>query len=179
VRFGYILNTTPAISPMPIGPRCLTRMRRRGGDQLLARGLDHLALDVARDALGLLLVAMQEQPARALRDVATHEQDPEAHRAASPNASRQPMFLANRRVVEQEQRRQRAEDRADPVRAADDQVDRAAHARGDQLVDRRVDRRVLAADPGPVMKRQARNQAKFIENAVSTLPAEEDRRASA
>ena len=50
------------------------------------------------------------------------------------------------RLVEQHARERRAERGAEPVGAVDREVDPAARARRDQLVDRRVDRRVLAAD---------------------------------
>ncbi|HET6551570.1 MAG TPA: hypothetical protein VFG79_24090 [Solirubrobacter sp.] len=43
-----------------------------------------LLLDLARDPLGLRVVAVQEQPARALRDVTAHQQDAEAHRGGQP-----------------------------------------------------------------------------------------------
>jgi hypothetical protein len=42
----------------------------------------------------------------------------------------------------------RARRRPEPVGAVDDQIDTAAHAGGDQLVDGGVDRGVLAADAG-------------------------------
>jgi hypothetical protein len=77
--------------------------------------------------------------------VAPHEQDPEAHRRGEAEAQAPADVLAEQRLVEQQERRRRAEDRADPV-GADDQVHGPAQARGNQLVDGRVDRRVLAAD---------------------------------
>ena len=68
--------------------------------------------------------------------------------APSPNASRQPTSTekscGSRRTIDE----QRADRRAEPPRAVDREVDPPAHARRDQLVDRGVDRRVLAADPG-------------------------------
>jgi hypothetical protein len=98
-------------------PALLDADRAARLDQLLARRRGHLALDVGRDPLRLL-VPVQEQPARALGDVAADQQDPEAHRGGETEA----------------------EAPADDARAgdepADDQVDGAAHARGDQLFDR-------------------------------------------
>ena len=66
--------------------------------QLLA-GLLATCSSISRDdLLGLLLAAVDEQPARALRHVAADEQDPDAERRAPrPNASRQPTSAANRR----------------------------------------------------------------------------------
>ena len=65
-----------------------------------------------------------------------------------PNASRQPTSAAKSARVEQDDRGDGADRGAEPVAAVDDQVDAAAHPGRDQLVDRRVDRRVLAADAG-------------------------------
>jgi hypothetical protein len=116
--------------------------------QLLAGGGDDLALDVGRHALGLGVVAVQEQPARALRHVAPHEQDGEAHDRGQAEREAPADVLGEDRLVEQQQRGQRAEDRADPVGAADDEVDGAAHSSRDQLVHGRADGRVLTADAG-------------------------------
>src|SRR5207244_3638206 len=52
------------------------------------------------------------------------------------------------RRVEEHRLRERADERAEPVRAVDRQIRVPAVAGGDELVDRRVDRGVLAADPG-------------------------------
>ncbi len=68
--------------------------------------------------------------------------------APSPKARRQPRSGGKMLGVEQEHRQHGAERRAQPVRAVDGQVDHAAASRRDQLVDRRVDGRVLAADAG-------------------------------
>ena len=66
----------------------------------------------------------------------------------APAAEREPPAEVGRedRGVQQQQRREAAERRPDPEAAVDREVDPAAVARGDQLVDRRVDRGVLAAD---------------------------------
>ena len=63
------------------------------------------------------------------------------------NASRQPTF--GRERVQEDERGERAEDRAGPVAAVDPDVDAAPVLRRHHLVDRGVDRRVLAADPHP------------------------------
>src|SRR4051794_28015440 len=68
--------------------------------------------------------------------------------APSPNAIRQPRLAEKMFSSSRISDRPEPEDAADPERAVDRQVDLPAHARGDQLVDRRVDRRVLAADAG-------------------------------
>ena len=51
--------------------------------------------------------------------------------------------------IEQHDGAERAERSADPERAVDDEIGPAAHARRDQFLDGRVDRRVFAADPRP------------------------------
>jgi hypothetical protein len=89
---------------------------------------------------------VDEEPARALRNLAADDQDGEpedrAHREGDPPAH----VGREQRGVEQEDRADRADRRPDPVAAVDREVDPAAVPRGDQLIDRRVDRRVLAAD---------------------------------
>ena len=103
-------------------------------------------LDLARRPLGLLGAAVRQQPARALGHVAAHEEDREReHRAEAEARAASPIDPTHVRI-EQPRRGQRAERGADPEAAVDREVDAAAHARRDQLVDRRVDRRVLAAD---------------------------------
>jgi hypothetical protein len=116
--------------------------------ELLAGLPPDLLLDVADDPVGLLVVAVDEQPARALGHMPPHEQDPDAEHGADQECDAPPDVGREDRRVEQDQRAERAARRPEPVRAVDDQVHPAAHSRGDQLVDRRVDRRVLAADPG-------------------------------
>ena len=63
------------------------------------------------------------------------------------NASRQPTLTA--KALRKMQRDERAEDRPGPVGAVDPDVDPAPVLRRHHLVDRRVDRRVLAADAHP------------------------------
>ena len=72
-------------------------------------------------------------------------------------------------VVEEEQRDQAAERGADPEAAVDGQVDAAAVARRDQLVDRAVDRGVLAADPEPGERAKEEEIQTSVANAVATV----------
>ncbi len=109
--------------------------------------LGDLALDAVDDPLGLLLAAVDEQPARALGHVPAHEQDADAEDRAEAEGEA-PAQVDREDVHEQHVGAERAERRAEPVGAVDDQVDAAAHARRDQLVDGGVDRGVLAADAG-------------------------------
>ncbi len=108
----------------------------------------HLLLDLADDLLGLLLVPVDEEPARALGHVAADDQDPDAERRADPEGEAPAEVGGEQAGVEEDGRGEGAAGGADPVAAVDDQVDPAADAGRDQLVDRRVDRRVLAADRG-------------------------------
>lgn len=62
-------------------------------EALVGLGL-HLALDGVHDALGLLLAPVDEQPARALGDVAPDEEDEDAEPAPTPKARRQPTSIA-------------------------------------------------------------------------------------
>jgi len=87
---------------------------------------------------------VHDLPARGLREVTPYEDDDErehrAHEVGDPPA---PSRLD---VVERPQRDDRAEDGARPVRSVDREVDPAAVLGRDHLVDRGVDRGVLAAD---------------------------------
>jgi hypothetical protein len=78
--------------------------------------------------------------------VAAHEQDRDPEHRAEHEREPPPEVGREDRRVEQDQRADRAARRAEPVRAVDDEVDAPPHARRDELVDRGVDRRVLAAD---------------------------------
>ena len=119
-----------------------------GLGQLIARLLGNVLLDPLDDALRFVLPAVDEQPARTLGHVPPDDQDRQAEHDAEAERDTPAHVLRQEAGVEQENRRRRAERGADPVGAVDDQVDATANARGDQLVDRGVDRGILAADPG-------------------------------
>src|SRR6185312_17408657 len=81
--------------------------------------------------------------------------NPETHRennASQPSSdeeSEPPAALGiDHRGIEQCERAERAQGRANPEAAVDDQVAPAAHTGGDQLLNRRVDRGIFAADAG-------------------------------
>ncbi len=106
-------------------------------------------LDLADDRLRLVVPAVDGQPARALRHVAADQQD-EQPEQRTETESHPPADVLGQEVLVQEQQGQRcAGGGAQPVRAVDDQIDPAAQLLGHQLVDGRVDRRVLTADAGP------------------------------
>ena len=100
--------------------------------------------------------AMQHQPARALRDPLAQHQDRETQHRADPERRAPPPIRRQQSRLQQHDRADRPERRADPEAAVDREVGAAAIARRDQLLDRRVDRRVLAADPGPGQRPEQR-----------------------
>ncbi len=116
-----------------LGERRLLALAHRdalvGLGQLLAGLLGDPLLDVVDDPLGLLLAAVDEQPARALRDVAPHQQDGQAEDRADPEGDPPADVGGQQRGVEEDDRGHRAEDRAHPEGAVDDQVDAAANTR--------------------------------------------------
>ena len=106
-------------------------------------------LDVADDRLGLGLPPVDEQPAGALRHMPPDGQDGDGQDHAEGEADPPADVLRQPGGVQQGDRSRRPGGRTDPVRAVDDKVNPAPGAGRDQLVDGRVDRRVLTADPGP------------------------------
>ena len=63
------------------------------------------------ELLGLLVAAVDEQPARALRHVAAHEQDADAEDRAEPEGEAPADVGGEQRLVEQHEREQRARPR--------------------------------------------------------------------
>jgi len=108
--------------------------------------LSNVLLDLRNHLLRFVRATVREQPARALRNQPPDRQDAERQNGADQEAEPPADRLADVRkeLVREEGRHGRAE----PPAAVDRQGHAAAHARGNQLVDGRVDRRVLAADPG-------------------------------
>ncbi len=105
-------------------------------------------LDVAHDRLGLLLAAVDEEPPRALRHVAAHQEDPMARIPAEPEGQAPAEGGVEDGRVQQRDRQQRPTGGADPEGAIDGHVDAAAIGRRDELVDGGVDGGVLTADAG-------------------------------
>lgn len=108
-----------------------------GADPFLHRGYQ---------LLGLLLSAVDQQPPWALRDTAAYEEDDQAEDHAEGEGQPPADVRREEGGVQRDDRQQGAADRAQPEAAVDDQVDPAPVLGGDQLVDRGVDGRVLAAD---------------------------------
>jgi len=91
---------------------------------------------------------VDEEPARALGHVAADEQD--AHPEQRPDSEGQaPADVGcEERGIEEHNCPEGTGRGAHPVAAVDDQIDPTSDRAGIQLVDCRVDRRVLAADAG-------------------------------
>src|SRR5207237_2820897 len=105
-------------------------------------------LDRGHDRLGLGGAPVRHEPARALRQPQAHEQDDEAEERADEEGDPPAEVRAKMRGIEKYDGPGRADRRADPEAAVDDEVGPAANARRDQFLDGRVDGRVLATDAG-------------------------------
>ena len=89
---------------------------------------------------------MDEQPARALRDIAPHQQHENAENGPDSECEPPPDVGREVRRVQQDQRAARAGGRTQPIGSVDHQIDTPAHPRRDQLVDSRIDGGVFTAD---------------------------------
>src|SRR5580765_857811 len=89
---------------------------------------------------------MADQPARALRHVTADEQDGEAEDRSQAEGEAPAILGVYPGRIQKEDAHGGSQRGTDPEGAVDAEIDRAAHARGDELVDRRVDRGVFAAD---------------------------------
>ncbi|MBB5389990.1 hypothetical protein HDC89_000136 [Herbaspirillum sp. SJZ102] len=105
-----------------------------------------LGFDPCHDAFGLFAPAMHQQPARAFRHMAAHQDDGGGQHRAQQEACAPAIDRPQHARVEDDQRQASAQRRADPEAGVDDEVHASAHARRNQLVNGRIDRRVLAAD---------------------------------
>ena len=130
--------------------RVATRMNAdpsiwRGRRQQL-RVMRGAALNIAHDLFGFRLAAMGHEPARTFRNgVAEKNHDQPQHRAdgeSHPPAEAD----GNNAGIEQPDDGGGADGGADPEAGIDDQVNAAADAGGNQLVDGGVDSRIFAAD---------------------------------
>jgi hypothetical protein len=104
---------------------------------------------VADQLLGLVVVAVDEQPAGALGDVAADQQDAQAEHRPQPEGEPPAQVDREQVLVQQQQRQRGPEHGPEPERPVDHQVDPPPEPGRDELVDGRVDGRVLAADAGP------------------------------
>ncbi len=136
------LRDEPEADALALVDGDLTRRRR----QFLLTLLLDLPFDRADEFVGVLTVPVDELPPRTLRHMPAYEQDHEAQDDAQGERETPAQVLREVVRVEHDDRKQRPADRAEPVAAVDDEIDPAPVLRGDQLVDRRVDGRVLPAD---------------------------------
>ena len=105
-----------------------------------------LAFQFVHNPLGFLGMAVGQKPARALGNMPAQDDDHQPERGTQ--AERQPPAQIDRQEspIKQDHAGERAGGRPQPERAVDRQVGPSPHPRGNQLVDRRVDGRVFAAD---------------------------------
>src|SRR5690606_34349944 len=117
-----------------------------GARQFLSPFVLHAPLDDGDDAFGLVVTAVDQQPARALRDVPADQEDHQGEDGAQPEGEPPAEVGREDRRVERDDRQQGPADRAQPVAAVDEQAHAPPVVGGDQLVDGGVDGRVLAPD---------------------------------
>ena len=147
---------------------------RCGQDRVL---LPNRRLDVCNHLLGFLRAPMSEQPAWALGDEAPDHDDAEGE--DRPDEEAEPPADRLVQAVEQRVREEGPGRGADPPAPVDRERDPAPDAGGNQLVECRVDRRVLAPDAGageepeadeaPVVPGQSRGDGEY------EIDAERDR----
>ena len=134
-------------SPKPTGPRGRMTIVPSGGGASRRPCASSICFSISPDdALGLLGLAVGQQPPGALGDMMAQEDDRQAQRRADAEA--QPPAQVRPEVRPDPAARCWPASRPPPhpERPVDRQVGPASHPAGDQLVDRRVDRRVFAAD---------------------------------
>src|ERR1700722_3793124 len=103
-------------------------------------------LDIADDSIGLFFIASKHQPARALRNIQAEHQDRSAQSATHSKRVTPGRRGGNRVTVQKQHRGHRAYRRAHPKGSIDDQIYGAPHLSRNELIDCRIDRRILSAD---------------------------------
>ena len=101
-------------------------------------------LDFRDRRLGLLHPPVHQKPARALGEVLAHEEDDEAQGRTDQEGD--PPRVADGEMVDDEDEEERGDQRATPVRPVHGDVHAAPVLGRDELVDGRVDGRVLTTD---------------------------------
>ena len=129
---------------------------RQSGCRQYSAPRQHAALDAGDHAFGLGGAAVGHQPARAFRQPQPHEEDHQRKCRADEECKPPAVFRIDHRRIEQHDGAERAQRRADPEAAVDDEIGPAAHAGGYELLDGRVDRGVFAADAGAGEKAKQR-----------------------
>ena len=101
-----------------------------GGAERLTALLPRHALDIADHSLGFLVVPVREEPAWALRNIATQQQDPQTENGADAEAET-PTDVGRKTLrIEKHKRCGRAECGTDPKAAVHDEIDPTAQPRG-------------------------------------------------
>src|SRR5262245_38939817 len=113
-------------------------------------------LDVVHRRLRLLDAAVRHQPAGGFRQPQAHEENHAAERGADEKRQSPAQIRRQQGGIEQHDRARRAQRGAEPEAAVDHEVGPAAVARRHQLLDRRVDGGVFAADAGAGEKAEQR-----------------------
>lgn len=137
--------------------------------QLLTGLGPHLRLDLGDDFFCFFLVAVDEQPSRALRHLPANHQNAEADDRSDSEGEAPAHVGREDRLVEEEQPDQTAHPRTHPVAAIDRDVSPAAVARRDQLIYGRVDGRVLTADAHPGEEAKEKEVPRRKGEAVATV----------
>ena len=92
-------------------------------------------------------MTVNDEPARAFGHIAAGGKDEETQNRADPESHSPAQIDGQERRIEQQQRRGGSRRRADPIASVDEQVDLPSHSRRYQFIDRRIDRRIFAANP--------------------------------
>src|SRR5436190_23721737 len=106
-----------------------------------------LSLDAGYGALSLVTAAMRNQPTRRFRQPQAHEPDQKPKQSADKECQAPSQVYGKESGIEQHDRSGRAQSRADPEAAVDDQIGPATIPRRHQLLDGGVNGGVFAADP--------------------------------
>ena len=116
---------------------------------MLTRRLCDVLFDIADGLFRLLVPAVRHQPPRALRHETTEQQDAEAQDGSDAETKAPADIRGEQSLVQQERHSKRSCRCSEPEAAVDDEVDTTAVLRRNELVDRRIDCSVFAADAEP------------------------------
>src|ERR1700674_1281 len=113
---------------------------------MLTRRFRDVLFDIADGLFRLLVPAVRHQPPRALRHEATEQQDAETQDGSDAETEAPTDIRGEQSLIPQERNKKRPSRCAKPEAAVDDEVDTTPVLRRNELVDRRIDRSVFAAD---------------------------------
>src|ERR1700733_7926769 len=107
-----------------------------------------MGLDLINNRVGLALKAVGDQPARAFGNPAAHHQNDQADRRTDQECQPPAEGGVDDVWIKQDSRAPRRHRRADPKTSVDEKIGPAAKARGNELLDGRIDGGVFAANAG-------------------------------